>query len=304
MKLTHSQDASEKEDVGCEISPEEEPQQQPETLESTDERVSHRDTDESMSIGELQIEVLDDLMGNVEDPRGERKNAPAELKEQELSAEVESSTRVEYKRLSQGTKDSIIAGNTAALEVIESGLDEMFIERFGEDLISGIWEEVFGRRNLASHRDTDIVEGIAGKQAVKPDITLFEKDFNDALFLIELPTDQTLATETQSSPSLTESARRSTKDQEHFTQAKERSVTCQETSRHIERFGEYLIGEIWDEVFGRREQASKGRTDIVDRTSELAAFFALYTFSLCWWFYKWKTHRVTTNKGMVGLAES
>lgn len=471
MKLTHSQDASQKEDVGCEISPEEEPQQQPETLESTDERVSHRDTDESMSIGELQIEVLDDLMGNVEDPRGERKNAPAELKEQELSAEVESSTRVEYKRLSQGTKDSIIAGNTAALEVIESGLDEMFIERFGEDLISGIWEEVFGRRNLASHRDTDIVEGIGGKPAVKPDITLFEKDFNDALFSIELPTDQTLATESkdfspkeslsptaaeqtnflsqlqtdlntsahlrkdfspiaaaQSSPSLTESAQRSTKDQEHFTQAKERSVTCQETSRHIERFGEYLIGEIWDEVFGRREQASKGRTDIVDGTSELAgkpdftrdclfekdsngafdsgafsltqmqkdgnpkdqekypetkersvtrqetgrqreevahgegfnqsahpshkhrssemknesdrvvwwsmlhilhhitrllmcvlvvagfffslflfdfpAFFALYTFSLCWWFYKWKTHRVTTNKGMVGLAES
>ncbi|KAK5896082.1 hypothetical protein CgunFtcFv8_009719 [Champsocephalus gunnari] len=355
-----SEDASQKEDIGCEISPEEvmekksvamkdtstELQQQPETLESTDERVSHRDTDES--IGELKIEVLDDLMGNVEDP-------------QELSAEVESSTRVEYKRLSQGIKDSIIAGNTAALEVIESGLDEMFIERFGEDLISGIWEEVFGRRNLASNRDTDIVEGIGGKQAVKPDITRFEKDFNDALFLIELPTDQTLATDSkefspkeslsltaaeqtnflsqlptdlntsahlrkdfspiaaaQSSPSLTESARRSTKDQEHFTQTKERSVTCQETSRHIERFGEYLIGEIWDEVFGRREQASKGRTDIVDRTSELAvagfffslflfdfpAFFALYTFSLCWWFYKWKTHRVTTNKGMVGLAES
>ncbi|KAJ4924696.1 hypothetical protein JOQ06_003648 [Pogonophryne albipinna] len=478
-------DASQKEDVGCEISPEEvmekksvamkdtstELQHQPETLESTEERMSHRDTDESMSIGELNIEVLEDLMGNVEDPQGERKNAPAELKEQELSADVESSTRVEYKRLSEGTKDSIIAENTAALEVIESGLDEMFIERFGEDLISGIWEEVFGRRNLASNSDTDIVEGMGGKQAVKPDITLFEKDFNDALSLIELPTDQTLATESkefspreslslttaeqtnflsqlptdlntsahlskdftpiaaaQSSPSLTESAQRSTKDQEHFTQTKQRSVTCQETSRHIERFGEYLIGEIWDEVFGRREQASKGHTDIVDRTSELAgkpdftqdclfekdsngafdsgafsltqmqkdgnpkdqenypetkersvtrqetgrhieevahregfnqsahpshkhrssemkkesdrvvwwsmlhilhhitrllmcvlvvagfffslflydfpAFFALYTFSLCWWFYKWKTHRVTTNKGMVGLAES
>ncbi|XP_010789013.1 uncharacterized protein [Notothenia coriiceps] len=486
MKWTHSQDASQREDVGCEISPEEvmekkesvamkdtstELQHQPETLESTEERRSHRDTDESMSFGELNIEVQEDLMGNVEDPQGERKNAPAELKEQELSAEVESSTRVEYKRLSEGTKDSIIAENTGALEVIESGLDEMFIERFGEDLISEIWEEVFGWRNQASYRDTDIVEGMGGKQAVKPDVTLFEKDLNDALSLIELPKDQTLATESnefspkeslslttaeqtnflsqlqtdlntsahlskdftpiaaaQSSPSLTESAQRSIKDQEHFTRTKERSVTCQETSRHIERFGEYLIGEIWDEVFGRREQSSKGHTDIVDRTSELAgkpdftrnclfekdsnafdsgafsltqmqkdgnpkgqenypetkersvtrqetgrqieevahregfnqsahpshkhrssssdtlqesdrvvwwsmlytlhhnrllmcvlvvagfffslflydfpAFFALYTFSLCWWFYKWKTHRVKTNKGTLGLAES
>ncbi|KAI9516854.1 hypothetical protein NQZ68_011331 [Dissostichus eleginoides] len=88
-----------KEDVGCEISPEEvmekksvamkdtltELQHQPETLESTEERMSHRDTDESMSIGELKIEVQEDLMGNVEDPQGERKNAPAELKEQEFS---------------------------------------------------------------------------------------------------------------------------------------------------------------------------------------------------------------------------
>ncbi|KAK5849259.1 hypothetical protein PBY51_008912 [Eleginops maclovinus] len=489
MRWTHSQDdmKGHREDVGCEISPEEvtenkkniakkdtlaELQHQPETLERRVECMSHRDTDESMGIGELKIEVLEDLMGNVENPQGERKNAPADLKELELSAEVESSTRVEHRRLSEGTKDPVTAENTVALEVIES--DEMFIERFGEDLITGIWEEVFGGRNPAYNRDTGIVDGLGGKQKVKPDITqdcLFEKDFNDVFSLTELPTDQnsspcrglgkTLATESKEfspieSLSLTTAEQTNlpsetqtdlntsahlSKDfssivaaqtsRESFTQIKERSVTCRETSRQIKRFGEDLIGRIWDDVFGRREQASKRDTDIVQRMGgkltgkpdvtpdclsekdsngafdygassltelskernpkeqenctqmkerpvtrqetgtqreevvhreglnrsetsshkhlssssdrlqesdrvawwiklnllrvitgflicvllvagffcivflyDFPAFFALYTFSLCWWFYKWKRHRVKTNKGMVGLAES
>ncbi|XP_029317349.1 uncharacterized protein ppp1r3aa [Cottoperca gobio] len=202
MRWSHSQDdmKGQKEDVGPEEVAKEdtltELQQQPETLERREEDMSQRDKDESMSVGKLEIEVLGELMGNGENPQGERKNAPAELKEQELSAEVECSSHVECKKLSEGTKDPITAHNTVALEVIGSGL-EMFIERFGEDLISGIWEEVFGRKERASNKDADIVDGMGGKLVVIPDITqdrLFETDFSDAFdsgvfSLTELPTD-------------------------------------------------------------------------------------------------------------------
>ncbi|KAI3366430.1 hypothetical protein L3Q82_000572 [Scortum barcoo] len=182
-----------KEDTSIEL------QRQPETLERIEEDMSQRDKDERVSIGKLKIEGLGELMGNVENPWGERKNAPAELKEQELSAESESSPRVEYKKLSEGTKDPITAENTGALEVIESGLEERFIERFGEDLVRGIWEEVFGEKVQASSRDTNIVGGWGSKLAEIPDLTpdchpLFEKDFDDTFdsgvfSLSELPTD-------------------------------------------------------------------------------------------------------------------
>lgn len=412
MRWTHSQEdiKSQKEDVGHEISPEEvmvkeniakkdtltQLQYQPGRLEITEEDMSQRDKDERVSIGKLKIEALGELMGNVEKPQGERKNAPVELKEQELSAEVESSPRVEYKTLSEGTKDPIRAENTVALEVIESGLEEMFIERFGEDLVRGIWEEVFGQKVRASNRDTTIVDGMGGKQAHTADITqdchLLEKDFSDAFdsgvfSLTELPTDlnssrcqgqeQTLAAKSseyspkdrsqslttaeqthflsgsqiesnssahlgqdltpilaaQSWQSSTESAQSSPKDQENGTQIKERSVTRQETGGHIED-----CAVAHKESFNRSARPSHKHLSSSSETLkesgslvwwsmlyilshitrllicgllvagfflivflyDFPAFFALYIFSLCWWFYKWKRHRVTTNKGMVG----
>ncbi|XP_038594644.1 uncharacterized protein ppp1r3aa isoform X2 [Micropterus salmoides] len=218
MRWTHSQEdiKSQKEDLGCERSPEEvvakeniakkdtstELQQQPETLERIEEDMSQRDRDERVSIGKLKIVAMGELMGNVENPQGERKNAPAELKEQELSAEVEGSPGVEHEKLSGGTKDPITAEHAVVAEVIESGLEEMFIESFGEDLVRRVWEEVFCRRVHASDRDTNIVDGMGGKLSDVPDISqdcrlLVQKDLNDArdsgvFSLAELPTDPNL----------------------------------------------------------------------------------------------------------------
>ncbi len=413
MRGIHSQDdvKGQKDAVGRGISPEEvtakenvikkdtsiELQRQPETLERIEEDMSQRDKDERVSIGKLKIEGLGELMGNVENPWGETKNAPAELKEQELSAEAESSPRVEYKKLSEGTKDPITAENTVALEMIESGLEEMFIERFGEDLVRGIWEEVFGQKVQASSRDTNTVDGIGSELADIPDITqdchlLFEKDFDDTFdsgvfSLTELPADpnsslcqgqeQTLLPESnenypkersqslataeqthfvsesqtdsnssahlsqdltpvlaaQSRQSLTESAQSSSKDQENYNQIKERSVTHQETGRQIED-----CAVTHRESFNRSAHPSHTHpTSCSEKLKEsdslvlwsmlyilshitrllicallvagfffavflydFPAFFALYVSSLCWWFYKWKRHQATTNKGMVG----
>ncbi|XP_042367384.1 uncharacterized protein ppp1r3aa [Plectropomus leopardus] len=412
MRWPHSQDdmKGQKEDVGHEMSPEEvtakkniaktgtptELQHQPETLERSEKDMSQRDKDERVSIGKLKIEVLGELRGNVGNPQGEGKNAPAELKERELSAEVESSPRVECEKLSEGTKDPITAENTAALEEIEFGLEEMFIKRFGEDLVRGIWEEVFGRKEEAFNRDTDIVDGIGGKLSDMPDITqdcnlLLEREFNDAFnssvfSLTELPTDpnlslcqgleQILATQdkeyslkersqslhtaeqtlllsetqahsnssahlsqdltpilvAQSLQSLTQSEQSSPKDPENSTQIKERSVFRQETGRqiddcvaHREGFNRSAhpshkhLGSPSDKLKESHSSLWWSLLYLLSHITRLLicfvlvagfffvvclydfpAFFALYIFSLCWWFYKWKTHRVTTNKGMVG----
>lgn len=170
---------------------------QSETLQRLEGDMSQEDRDEMMSIRELKMEAGRELMGNVEGPQGERKNAPAELKEEEeLSAEVESSLRVEYKKLSHGTKEPIMGENTASLEVIEVGLEEIFIKRFVEDLVRGIWEEVFGREVQASNRHTDIVDGMGCmlRDTTQGCHVLFEKDLNDTFdsgvfSLTELPTD-------------------------------------------------------------------------------------------------------------------
>ncbi|XP_044041799.1 uncharacterized protein ppp1r3aa isoform X2 [Siniperca chuatsi] len=405
IRWTPSQDGmkGQKEDTGSEISPEEvtvkenvakkdtstELQHQPETLERTEEDMSQREKYERVSIRKLKIIALGELMGNVENPQWERKNAPAELKEQELSAEVESSPHVEYKKLSEGTKYPITAENAVALEVIESGLEEMFLERFGEDLVRGVWEEVFGRKVQASDRHTNIVDGMGGKLADITNITQdfhlnFEKDLNDAfdadVFSLTDPNlslcqglEQTLATKSnecspkersqslttaeqthflsesqtdsnssahlcqdltsilaaQSRQSSTESAQSCPKDQENYTQVKERAVNHQEKGRQIE---DCVVDN--KERFNRsahpshKHLSSPSESDsliwwsmlyILSHITRLLictllvagfffivflydfpAFFALYVSSLCWWFFKWKRHRVTTNKGMVG----
>lgn len=407
MRQTHSQDDTkgQKEDVGRKMSPEEvtakgnvakkdtstEPQRQPARLERIEEDMSQRDKAERVSTGKLKIEALGELMGNVGIPQGERQNAPAQLKEQELSA-VESPPRVECKKLSEGTK-AIRAKNTVALEEMELGLEEMLVERFGEDLVGGIWEEVFDLKAQAWNRDANIVDGMGGKLADIPDITpdcnLFERDFNDAFdsgvfSLTELPSDpssspcrgmeealaakndeyppkvgnQPLATteqahfvsesHTDANPSarLSEdlaavsaaqsrrpSAESSPKYQEDCAQIRERSVTRQETGRQIE---ECAVAH--RESFNRSNRSchkhpSPSSEKLKESSSlvwwsmlhilchvtrllicvslvagfffivflcDLPAFFALYIFSLSWWFYKWRRHQVTTNKGMEG----
>ncbi|XP_047431812.1 uncharacterized protein ppp1r3aa [Mugil cephalus] len=182
-------------------------ERQPETSERIGEDMCQEDEDERVSIGELEIEAMRELMGNVESPWGERENTAAELKEQELSAEAESSPRVEYKKLSDRTKDPITPETTESLDVIESGLEKALIERFGENLVCRVWKEVFSQEEQASNIRTNIVDGMGyGSTDTTQDCHLLFDDHSNDTFdsgvfsLTELPTDpdisleQTLAT--------------------------------------------------------------------------------------------------------------
>ncbi|XP_023273644.1 uncharacterized protein LOC111663615 [Seriola lalandi dorsalis] len=374
-------------------------QNQPETIERIEADMSQRDIDERVSIGELKTVATGELMGNVEGPQGERKNAPAELKEQELSAEGESFPHVEYKKPSEGTKEPIKAENIVALEVMESRVEEMFIERFGEDLVRDIWEEVFGQRAQASKRDTNITDGVGADMGLAdiPDITcdchlLFEKDVSDAFdsgifSLTELPTDPNLSlcqgleetimtnsneyspkersqsvTTIEQTPflselqtdlnlsahlsqdltstlaalsrqSLTKSAQTLSplRDQENCSQIKNRSLNRQETGRQIE---DCVVAH--KENFNRSVHPSHKHLSpsseklkesdglvcwsilymlshitrllicgllvagffVIIFLYDFPAFFAFYIFSLSWWFYKWKSHRMTMKRGI------
>lgn len=394
------------EDVGSEVTPEDimvkenvaekdtstELRHQPETLERTEVDMSQRDKDERVSAGKQ----TEELMGNVDHPQEERKNALAQSKGRELSAEVESYQPVEYKKLSEGTKDPITAEHFVALEEIESGLEKMLIERFVEDLVRGICEEVFGQKVQDCNRDTNIVDGAGGRLADISDIThdchlLFEKDFSDAcdsgvFSLKELATDPNLSLcqgsqpsmssksneyapedknlslttadqfnflselqrglnssahlsqdftttlVTQSRPSLTKSAQTlsSSKDQEDCYQAEERSLTPQETGRQIE---DYIVvqkesykqsahpslkhlsssseklresdGFIWWSILYILSHITRllicallvAGSFVIIFLYDLPSFFALYIFSLCWWFYKWRGRQVTKKQG-------
>lgn len=188
------EDVREKEDAATKTDTSTELQRRLERLEGTEEDMSHRDRDERVSIGELKIDAPGELMVNVGIPQGETQNAPARLKE--LSAEVESThAHVERQESSEGT-EAITGENTVALEAIETGLEEMLIQRFGEELVRGIWDEVF---HQTSSGDTNIVDGMGEKFVDVPSVTqnchlLFEEDFNEAFdsgifSLTELPPD-------------------------------------------------------------------------------------------------------------------
>ncbi|XP_075907724.1 uncharacterized protein ppp1r3aa [Nelusetta ayraudi] len=201
-RWVHTQDnmKAEKWDIGRQISPQEvaeeidtsgELQRQPETPKRTEGDKSHRSNNEKPSAGELKIEAPGDLTGDTGIPRGKGESVPTQFKEQEQPAGVKSSPHVESVKLSAGTKDPIMAGSAMALEVTEATLEEMDVQRFGEDLVRAIWGEVFNLKVSGTHGDLKAVD-------------------------------------------------------------------------------------------------------------EMAAFFALYMFSMSWWFYKLKGHQVTTAKGKDG----
>lgn len=359
-------------------------QTQPETIERTEEDTSQGD--ERVSVGELRTGAMGELMGNVEDPQGEREDAPDGLKERELSEEGESFPHVECKKLSRGTKEPITRENTAALEAMGSRVEEMLVERFGEDLVRGVWEDVFGQRAQASEGDTNLVGmGLTDR----PDITcdLLQKDVSDAFdsgvfSLTELPTDPNFSlcqgleeiNSDESSPKershslstieqahilselqtdlnlsahlsqditatlaalstqpLTKSAQTLSplKDQENYSQINSRSVARQETGGqredcvvpHKENLNRSAHqshhrlspssekssnGLVWWSVLYLLSHITRllicatlvAGFFVIIFLYDFPAFFALYVFSLSWWFYKWKSHRVAMNKGI------
>lgn len=397
----HTQDnmKAEKGDMGRQISPQEvaeeidtsgELQRRPETPTRTEGDKSHGGNNEKPSEGEPKIEALGDLMGDTGIPRGEGESVPTQFKEQEQAAGVKSSPHVEAEKLSAGTKDPIMAASAVALEVTEPTLAEMYVQRFGEDLVRAIWEEVFNLKARATHPDLKAVDETAGLLAAAPDTARdchsfksFEDTFDSGVYsLIELPLESSLelASVAQSDGWLTKDrsqaldpeeqrhlptksemnlnssvqfdvvsgpispangglsssrvARGSLSDLESHAQIRERSVGRQETGRQRQecvaaaeeksRKGSDCSSCIkpsaspeklkepgdlmWSSIFYIISHITRllvcfflvAGFYVVLFLCDSTAFFALYMFSLCWWFYKLKGHQVKTAKGMDG----
>lgn len=397
MRWVHTRDnvKGQKEDIGHQIGPREaakrvidtsgEPQRQPETLKRTEEDKRQRGNNEKASVGELKIEAPWELMGNGGIAQREGGNVPTQFKEQEQTAGVKSCARVESEKLSAGTKGPIMAAGNVALEAMESRLEEMCVQRFGEDLIRAIWEEVFSLKGQGSHRDLSVVDKKVGKladtQDYRPPFEDLDDTFDSGVYsLTDLPSDpspestsvaqsseclpkdwsralnqaeqthslseselnlnlraqfsQVIApiSPANSRQSPSESAQSSLNDPENHTQIKERSVTCQETAgqikecvvthkescnrsdhpscKHRSASSEKLreSGSLaWWSVFYILGHISRllicsllvAGFFFVIFLCDFPAFFALYIFSLCGWFYKLKGHQVTARKRIV-----
>ncbi|XP_058482119.1 uncharacterized protein ppp1r3aa [Solea solea] len=357
MRVVSSQNVTEgrREIVGSEMSPggvaanenlaRRDTQHQPETIERIEDDVSQTVSDERMSIGKLEIEARDESMGHVEDPQWGSNNVSDELKE------VENPTRVEYRELSEGTKDPITAESTVAREVEELRVEEIFIERFGEDLVRRIWEEVFSRKV----QDTNIIipdsthncnllcqEGnnsgvfspedqslrlcrgpeqttASGSKELSPTQSShsliatnkphfgneLQTDFN---LSAHLSRDLTATLTALSRQSLAESAQStgSPKNQENCSQIRKGSVIQQQTGRQREDCSGQLKepnGLVWWSIYMLTHITRLLMCTLLVVgffvtlfLFDFPAFCAAYMFSLCWWFYKWKTHRAEVDK--------
>ncbi|XP_028304323.1 uncharacterized protein ppp1r3aa [Gouania willdenowi] len=229
----------------------------------------NEDKDESVSSGKLNIEATTELMGNVRDSQEKKGNTLAELKEHKLLAEVEMSSPVEYEKISRGEKDPITSENPVSLEEIEPRVEMIAIERFGEDLIRRIWEDIFSRELQGFCMDNTAVTGVGCRQAdiahaeeivvqeciqEQPSVTngcecsskernhslsqqtpIFSQQKTDVSSSAYPSQDLLISFAFQRRCSLTETilALGSITDRENYTTMTERSDTCQETPKDI-----------------------------------------------------------------------
>lgn len=284
-----SEENSVKEDTSTEL------QHQPETLGRNEVNMSH---------------VGGGLMGNVGDPRAERRTAES----------------------------------NAALEVIGSGVEKMLLERFAEDLVRGICEEVFGRKVQDCNRDTNIVAGrepammtdsneSPEERRTSTDQTHFHSEIQRDLNVSDRSGDLTTTLPTQSRKSLTDSSQTLSSAEEDCFQIKQRSVPHQETGGQTEECvvtqkeslnrlappsqkhmscssekSKQSSGLIWWSVLYILSHITRllicgllvAGFFVILFLYDFPAFFVLYICSLSWWFYKWKRCRVLTNKEMMG----
>ncbi|XP_043963607.1 uncharacterized protein ppp1r3aa [Gambusia affinis] len=144
----------------------------PETSEGTKQDLSKED--ERVCVRRLEMEAVRELIGNAESPQEENENA---WKEQGSSAKVKTPPHVEYNKMAEGIKDPITVGNSAALDATQSGIEQMFIERFGDNLVCSIWEEVFARELQTSACHTNTADDLRSR--VTDAIEEFQKNLSD-----------------------------------------------------------------------------------------------------------------------------
>lgn len=284
---------------------------QPETPGRTEDDVKLR-----ASATELKIEERGQLRGNTGVPRGGEENTLTQLEGGELSAEAESSSCAEY----EGTKDA------ADLKAVT--------EKFGEDLVRAIWEEVFKtpRNDLSADGNVDLLH-VATQAAV------LRKELRPGVSTptgppprpgLELPLPQEPASVQQICPP--EESQTSSDPRAHLCPDSGRPSADSSQSSTTER-------ESHPQVRGEQEVACRGSFSpppsensdslawwsvfylLVHVTRLLVfsgfavglffyfflcdfpAFFALYMFSLCCWFYKWKRREAANAGGMLGWPD-
>ncbi|XP_032445037.1 uncharacterized protein ppp1r3aa isoform X1 [Xiphophorus hellerii] len=187
----------------------------PETSRGTKQDLSKED--ERVCVGRLNIEAVRELIGNAESPQGENGNA---WKEQESSAKVKTSPHVEYNKMAEGIKDPITVGNSAALDATQTGIEQMFIERFGDNLVCSIWEEVFAPESQTSAWHTNTADDLRSR--VTDATEDYQKNLSDtydsgAFSLTEFPADPAVKPCQGSEPVLiTECNEYSLKDRIHL----------------------------------------------------------------------------------------
>lgn len=306
---------------------------QPETSGRMDDGVTLRAT-----ITELKIEEQDLLRGNAGVPQGEDENSLTQLEEGEPSAAAVSSSSAEYK----GTKD------TVALNVTESELKKAAVEKFGEDLLWAIWEEVFktSRNDLGVDAKVDHLP--TATQAV------LRKGFSSGVFSLtelhprpswhlERPLPQELTstqqtrqpaepqvdldpsallcpgfvlTVAENGRSPTDSSKRYTSRQESRPQVREeQEVACRDSFSPTEPLASEKLKQPdslkWWSVFYLLSHVT--RLSVFSGFAvglffyfflcDFPAFFALYMFSLCCWFYKWKRGETGNTEELLGWPD-
>ncbi|XP_011489214.1 protein phosphatase 1 regulatory subunit 3A isoform X2 [Oryzias latipes] len=241
---------------------------------------------ERTSTGELTTEGTREL--EVESPQKWQQGYVTE--EEELSAEVEGPPR-EREQASDGTKDLITAESTE------------LVERFGEDLVRRILEEVFVQQVKASSGSTAdaMGGGVTDCQLLEKDpFDTFCSDQTDWSFRQGVEESHTMQSSSleprsqsyfpckrQDTPYLAPPTEQTT---QALTKSKQSHVllwwSILYTIAHITRLiictllvsGFFLVIFLYD----------------------FPAFFALYVFSMCWWIFKWKRHQKEMNKGVAG----
>ncbi|KAJ0012428.1 hypothetical protein NQD34_016762 [Periophthalmus magnuspinnatus] len=258
---------------------------QPETLDGMGEDISQGDKDERLRIGKLEIAAMGEWMGNAENPRGESKNASKKLKELELSAEVESTPRVEYQKMSARTEITIRDDGVGTLE--QEG-DEIFLERFGQELVRTVWEEVFDCQFNIKAPSNKGEEG---------------RDIDDSHFVRPLIAIDDKCVETLSADC--KEGRPLERTEEEIELATNTNTTYIEgynktPLRHPEASSRILNEvPIWWSILNVLFHITRLVICVLLVLGffliffyyDFTTFFVLYSFSMCCWIYKWRSYQ-------------
>lgn len=324
-----SQDNMEsQEDTGTNTSPKE-THTQPEISGRMEDGVNLRAT-----IPELKIEEQENLRGNAGVPRGEDENRMTQLEEGELSAEAVSTSSAEYK----GTKEAVALNvmeselKKAVIEkfgedlfwaiweeVFQTSRNDLSVDAKEDDLdnlptaTQGFSSGVFSLTELPPLPSWHL------EQPLPQELTSTLQTYPPAESLAALDPSALLCrlvTEAESERSLADSPQRSTSRQESRPQVREeQEVACRDSFSPTEPPPSEKLQQpdslTWWSLFYLLSHVT--RLSVFSGFAvglffyfflcDFPAFFALYMFSLCCWFYKWKRGETANTEEMLGWPD-